>query len=278
MIRFLTNEQIDSAIALGNYLVANAPEFLIDKYTKYYLRQSPAAQRSINQINSMLKLALPSWRAPEVVIIYDGKVIVLLLKIDANLYEDGEVFPHEILSKFVAAAELKAEKIVNPSAISGGDSYLANEREGPSLESILDDLNLPEEVLALALPALAISPESSIEILIDRKIGDAKPIQLPPTENLRMPETPPTKKDCFPGKVVDFFHTYNYLVLEDGRVINPSPHSSTDFKLGFWYRFEHAGQVVRFSERVQPVSCDMISSEVEPPYSEHAVNLELFKK
>lgn len=278
MIQFLTNESIEKSIALGNFLEVDAPEFVVDKYPAYYLRQSPAAQRKINQINLILRSVAPAWKAPEVVISYGNKVIILLLKISANIYEESDIFPHELLSKCVAAAEIMAEQIVNPSANSDRQAYLAHDRDGPSLDSLLDDINLERDALKQLLPRLAIKPDDGVKILITRITSEAKPIQLPPTEALRQTE-PTTEKDkSFRGQVIGTFPFYNYVALEDGRIIDPSPHDSRDFTIGLWYKFQPAGYTRCFSERVYPVTCNMEESSEQPAYFEHSVNHDLFKK
>jgi len=250
----LSASSFDSFVATGNYFFLHGYPCTIGHHHVQLLDEVSVVKRQINRYNVLLPLLGENWRIPPFVVAIDGKAAIFIIQ-DGDLLEKVRVFPHERFAALVSAVEQIAEKVVNPQR--SDDLYLAPERDAPSIETLLAEAQIPEEIIHGILPALAMHSGDEVNILVRDHSGTVRPIMLPPTEAVRKPTPSTAKKDGFWAKVSDRLSVYNHLVTEDGVMIDVGDRDVGDFEIGKSYFFIEESPRTTFSRQVRHVVCDM---------------------
>lgn len=250
----LSAASFDSFVAAGNYFLLHGYPCTIGHHHVQLLDEVSTVKRQINRYNVLLTLLYENWRIPPYVVTIDSKAAVFIVQ-DNDLLQKVRAFPQERFAALVSAVEKIAEKVVNPER--SGDLYLAPEQGSPSIATLLTEAQVHEEIIQDILPALTMHADDDVNILVRDYSGAVRPIVLPPTEAVRKPMSSTAKKEGFWAKVSDRISVYNYLVTEDGVMIDAVDGDVGDFEIGKAYFFSEVSQRTTFSKQVRHATCNM---------------------
>lgn len=250
----LSAASFDSFVAAGNYFLLHGYACTIGHHHVQLLNEVSTVKRQINRYNVLLPLLYENWRIPPYVVAIDGKAAVFIVQ-DSDLLQKVRVFPQERFAALVSAVEKIAEKVVNPERSEG--LYLAPEQGAPSIETLLAEAQVHEEIIHDILPALTMHSDDEVTILVRDHSGVVRPIVLPSTEAVRKPTWSTSKKEGFWAKVSDRISVYNHLVTEDGVMIDVLDRDVSDFEIGKAYFFTEVSQRTTFTKQVRHAACNM---------------------
>jgi hypothetical protein len=253
-VSFLSASSFDCFVAARNYFLLDGYPCTVGHHHVQLLDEVSAVKRQINRINVLLPLLCENWRIPPYVVSINGEAAVFVIQ-ESDLLENVRVFPHDRFAALVSAAEQIAEMAVNPQR--SDDLYRAPERDASTIDSLLSEAQVSEEIIRDILPALTLNSEDEVRILLRDHSGTVRPIVLPPTETVRKPALSTSKKDGFWARVTDHLSVFNYVVTEEGLLVDIGDRDLSAFEKGKVYFFNEVSQRTTFSKQVRHVECDM---------------------
>ena len=247
----------DALVGAGNYFFLRGYECNVGPYFVQVLDEVSLVKQQINRLNILLKLLYENWHILPFVVNVDGKPAVFVTR-ESGLLPEAQEFPHARFAALVNATERVAQIVANPGE--SEDKYFASDKTGVPTSVWLIEARVSEEAVRDTLPALAVHASQGVDILVRHASGTARPIVLPPTEEVRKPhdgKEPTDKKDGFWGKVAGIMPVYGYVVLEDGFLVKIYDREPEEFVVGKTYFFRELRKRSQFSKSLRHASSDM---------------------